>query len=617
MSISNDAPILSSLFSSSSSYLIAYAVPCFLISLVLTFGGTFLMLDRTRKKKKKNTLTKPTTTTMTRLIQSFSELEGGIGGVMIGYAFGVHLSTFPTLDILFTNSPLTLSPAAFTAIWVFSSLFSAFLSGRYAIVALMLTALTGGSLFCLALSIIIHPPLEARIVLVIVGMCVLLLGTLLSSFLAPLSKFKHGLCRFGTASTGSFGVTMSIALLSSSTPSWSSPYTHLYLSSSASWSSSAEKAFSAMFCLLFILGCVGDWALNRKWGESPEERWDEYLEDYLEGYGGDPNRAGVFEKEKSLWEKVVGSFSMESAQAKSDSFENIPTKLRKSSSKSISDEDTLPVYEYNPPAGLLSKKHRRTIQFGRRKEVVKFRPLDEDDDSEDDETADRAGPPEYSDYEDEGQEESDISTAKPTLGTPMKTITPNAGKPPSWSPSFLKDHRRSSRSIPLSSTSSASSEQTAVPMSSTSSSVPSSSTAHMPSSPTVSSASPVDTVQLQPQTPTRTQAPAAGQVPVPVPGLVAVPPTPSLLTAINRVERARKEAYTFDHGLPSSPSPGLHQAQAKLSEGQRLDIETGKTEAIKDEGEGGSEEQGRGRGRGRGQRWDEFWKDVKEVGNKR
>ncbi|KAJ3823397.1 hypothetical protein F5880DRAFT_1612912 [Lentinula raphanica] len=560
MSSSNDAPILSSLLSSSSSsYLIAYAVPCFLISLALTFGGTFLMLDRTRRKRKK-LLTKPTTT-MTRLTQSFSELEG------------VHLSTFLTLDILFTNSSLTLSPAAFTAIWVLSSLFSAFLSGRYAIVALMLTAFTGGSLFCLALSIIIHPPLEARIVLVIVG---------ISNTVYVDSELRPP------------------ARLVSQCPS------HSYLPR------------PRLGLLLIPISTSppplpGDWALNRKWGESPEERWDEYLEDYLEGYGGDPNRAGVFEREKSLWEKVVGSFSTESAQGKSDSFDNVPSKLRKSSSRSISDQDTLPVYEYNPPAGLLSKKHRRTIQFGRRKEVVKFRPLDEDDDSEDDETADRAGPPEYSDYEDEGQEESDILTAKPTLGTPMKTNTPNAGKPPSWSPSFLKDHRRSSRSIPLSSASSASSERTAVPMSSTSSSVPSSSTAHMPSSPTVSSAPPVDTVQLQPQTPTQTQAPVAVQVPVPVPGLVAVPPTPSLLTAINRVERARKEAYTFDHELPSSPSPGLHQAQAMLSEGQRLDIETGKTEAIKDEGEGGSEE----RGRGRGQRWDEFWKDVKEVGNKR
>ncbi|KAJ3758142.1 hypothetical protein EV360DRAFT_83340 [Lentinula raphanica] len=105
--------------------------------------------------------------TLTTLIQSFYELQRGIGGVMIGYAFGVHLSTLLTSHILVTFSSLTLSPAAFTAIWVLSSLFPVDLWGRYAIIAVILTTLTGHSLFCLALSIIIHPPLQARIVLVI------------------------------------------------------------------------------------------------------------------------------------------------------------------------------------------------------------------------------------------------------------------------------------------------------------------------------------------------------------------------------------------------------------------------------------------------------------------
>lgn len=69
----------------SSPYKLAYAVPLLLLSLVLTFAGAFLTLDRTKSFAPK----------YDALPGAFSRpkkirfaLEGGIGGALIGYAFG-------------------------------------------------------------------------------------------------------------------------------------------------------------------------------------------------------------------------------------------------------------------------------------------------------------------------------------------------------------------------------------------------------------------------------------------------------------------------------------------------------------------------------------------------
>ncbi|KAJ3785560.1 hypothetical protein GGU10DRAFT_354506 [Lentinula aff. detonsa] len=608
----------------SSSYLIVYALPLLLASLVLTLAGTFLTLDRTRRFRSRDDMDGYGYMVMSGKGQGrmkgmknlvLSLLEGGVGGLLLGYAFGVHLSTFLALIIPSTTSS-GLTSGAFVAIWVLSALFTTILGGRYTLAALLFAGISGGALFSLAVCIIIHPGLSTRIVFVIVGMSVLAIGILLTTFVPPLSKFKHASCRFATSSTGAFGVTMCISILTSSSASWSSPFSHLYVQSSDSWSNSSEKGFSALFSVLLILGTSSDWVLWRKWGECPDEKWDMHLAEYAANLPNIADRAGRFTPARSVWEKVFGREEEGKGDAemgisldtdiKYPVDSDLPSKLRKSNSNnppSFSEDERLPVYKSSP--GLLSKKGHRSRPFSssrphtggfRRKDIVKFRPLDElsssDEDNENDEkigfnhekelTRIRAvrrrteprsmspgvsdtendngfGPPDYSDFEE------DISNAN-------TTISPSTPQTDShqWSPQFLKRHRSSMSPHSSLSHTSRSSEQTAVPSSSLNLDLP----------PT-----------QRPVVPVVTASASSPISPIPVPA------TPSLLTALNRVEKARREAYVRSHSSATATGSPTLSKQSDVQEVKQANV-------------GDVDEDSRSEGRG--QRWDEFWREVKD-----
>ena len=70
-------------------YTLAYALPLFLVSMLLTFSGCFFTLDRTRAFPS----TAPTQTSPLKKQSLLSRLQplylgGGIGGLCAGYAFG-------------------------------------------------------------------------------------------------------------------------------------------------------------------------------------------------------------------------------------------------------------------------------------------------------------------------------------------------------------------------------------------------------------------------------------------------------------------------------------------------------------------------------------------------
>lgn len=76
----------------STSYTLVYSLPLLLLSFVLTFAGTFLMLDRSRSF--------PPSADYTALPGAFEKskkhkfvwfLEGGIGGLACGYTTGCEL----------------------------------------------------------------------------------------------------------------------------------------------------------------------------------------------------------------------------------------------------------------------------------------------------------------------------------------------------------------------------------------------------------------------------------------------------------------------------------------------------------------------------------------------
>lgn len=73
-------------------YLLPYALSLFFASLVLTFAGAFLTLDRTRSFAPAGDGFQDRQKQTSRLITSF--IRGGIGGILTGFVFGSKQSLF-------------------------------------------------------------------------------------------------------------------------------------------------------------------------------------------------------------------------------------------------------------------------------------------------------------------------------------------------------------------------------------------------------------------------------------------------------------------------------------------------------------------------------------------
>ena len=117
----------------------------------------------------------------------------------------------------------------------------------------------------MSISIMFHPSLLARRVLT--AICVPI-GTILC--LVPVPKFSHAPLRIACAALGSFGVVVSTAILAR-IPSWGDPWRHYWSPSAVEWESSKEKALSAMYCVLLVIGVLCDWLLHRKVGGNPDQ----------------------------------------------------------------------------------------------------------------------------------------------------------------------------------------------------------------------------------------------------------------------------------------------------------------------------------------------------------
>uniref|UniRef100_A0A0W0G251 DUF4203 domain-containing protein n=1 Tax=Moniliophthora roreri TaxID=221103 RepID=A0A0W0G251_MONRR len=274
------------------SYTLAYALPLLFLSLLITFAGSFLTLDRTRQFRPS------ATAEFTKKNKLNFYLEGGVGGLILGYSFGLHLATFLTLVISnLTPSPAP-SKAAFVPIWLLSCLPTTFLGARYRHFALFSAAVVGGIGFTLFLAIILHPALLTRQIFAAIIIPILLLFVLL-----PIPKTQRGALRFSAASAGTFGLTLAIALLCR-IPSWANMYERLWISDGEGWQTAQERGLSAGYALFLIFGVVCDWLLNRMFGECPDEKWDSYLSQYTSNL---PDRAGHFEPFKSVWQRLRSS----------------------------------------------------------------------------------------------------------------------------------------------------------------------------------------------------------------------------------------------------------------------------------------------------------------------
>ncbi|KAF7303746.1 hypothetical protein MIND_00604200 [Mycena indigotica] len=284
-----------------SPFILAYAIPMLLLSLLLTLAGAFLTLDRTRSFPVERYGVLPGAFEQRKRIHFL--LEGGVGGLAAGYAFGVHLSTFLSLLVPAISSSSSLSPRSFVPIWLLSGLITTFLAGRWRYCALTFIGLSGGAAFSLGVSVVIHPSLLARIIITAIFVPTSTLFVLL-----PIPKIQRSAVRFGASVTGAFGVVLSIALLAN-IPSWANVWDRLWEAQdeTGTWGTTKEKGLSAGFFLFLTAGIVCDFFLRRTFGECPDEKWDSYLATYASNLPNAADRAGTFVPVKSFWDRVLGS----------------------------------------------------------------------------------------------------------------------------------------------------------------------------------------------------------------------------------------------------------------------------------------------------------------------
>ncbi|KAJ7621139.1 hypothetical protein FB45DRAFT_798859 [Roridomyces roridus] len=551
----NDSVTLTNLLPSTD-YLLTYSLPLLFLSLLLTFAGTFLTLDRSRSFPPERYGVLPGAFEPKKQI-NFT-LEGGVGGLTSGYAFGVHFSTFLALLVPAISTSTPLNSKSFLAVWLLSSAITTFLAGRWRYFALTFIGISGGATFSVALAVILHPSRLARIIITAVLIVISIVMVLL-----PIPRTQHSAVRFATASTGAFGTVLSIALLAH-VPAWANVWQRLWVAIdfTGSWGTVEEKGLDAGFCLFFVAGMASDWFLRRQFGECPDEKWDSYLANYAASLPNASNRAGTFTPFASFWERVFGASPPINAPKDvifpdddADDVKLAPGKHRES-------------FEFQRSPTYL-KKGRSAARFqarmGGKRGAVKFQPVGEADLSSSDEDDPLRSPPLSPTKIPRPwlRQKMSMSSTTPTLvddsstksrninfdkemskvrGAKKRTMDDAApdysdfeedvtslGKSDGkdgkeWSPGFLQRHR--------SGTNSSGSQRTAVTRS----------TASNP------------------------------------PPLAPVPATPSLIKALDRIAVAQKDAFSSaPEGMPSPGSPPSSPRQEF-----------------------------------KGARWDDFWKEVRE-----
>ncbi|KAI9064645.1 hypothetical protein FKP32DRAFT_1591267 [Trametes sanguinea] len=381
---------------SSSPYLLAYALPLLFISLLLTFAGAFLTLDRTRAFAPRYDALQPPETSRIQhaevVVKRVFRLEGGVGGIAIGFATGVHFATFVALLVPNVSSDPPPSAGAFVAVWLLTGIVCAVLAARWKYVALGFAGLVGFSTLAVAISIIVHPSLLTRIILTAIFTPIGLIMCLL-----PIARTQHAFVRVGMASAGSFGTILSIATLAH-LASWSDPWGRLWIHDGSDWGTAKEKGLSAAFCLFLLVGVTSDWFLKSKLGENPDEKWDSYLAEYAATLPNASNRAGTFRPLQSFWARHFGHGGTDPIDkdiifpADADLKRPIPDsplKLYKKKSLAGSHSPPQTSRRFTPPQELLRKDRKPVLGRGRTREVIKFDPLDpyalSDSDSDDDE----------------------------------------------------------------------------------------------------------------------------------------------------------------------------------------------------------------------------------------
>jgi len=392
---------LTDLFSSQS-YRLAYELPLLALSIILTFAGAFLTLDRTRSfRPRSDPLYVPGSFNLAkRPKRGRLYLQGGLGGVAIGFSFGLHLSTFLALVVPNNTTSTPLGPKSFLAVWVLTSIPFAIFSGLFEHVALALTGITGGTSLALALSVSIHPNLLTRRILLALLVPIFCILTV-----APFARTQRSSIRLAASASGTFGLILSIALLAHVQP-WSNVWERLWISDGNGWGTGSERALSAGYWLILIAGCLTDWALKRYCGGNPDEEWDTYLAEYASSLPISRDRAGVFRPlSYNMWDRLFPWMHRPKPPVASNSL--FPPDDKYSPSPPLTfghpqgtkrpaaqpffapdDSSSLLRKQTQPPLARLHELKNAGGHGRRRRELVKFGVANPDDLSSDDEDED-------------------------------------------------------------------------------------------------------------------------------------------------------------------------------------------------------------------------------------
>lgn len=180
----------------------------------------------------------------------------------------VHLATLLSTLIPSTTSSNPLNSSSFLAVWLLSAISTTLVASRWQFVAISFATLSGSGSFVLMLSLIIHPSLLTRKVLLGVFV-VLVCGTVLACRLLRPQLLRVAM-RFCTGSLGAYGIVQSAAALAH-IPEVANASERWWVDDAEEWGSSKEKGLCAGFCLFLIAGMACDWILSRFIGECPDE----------------------------------------------------------------------------------------------------------------------------------------------------------------------------------------------------------------------------------------------------------------------------------------------------------------------------------------------------------
>lgn len=282
----NDVPLFKVL---PAPYQTVYAALLLAFSLPVTFAGAFLTLDRTRQFAPSGG---PTTA------KEKWRFEGGLGGLLGGWVFGVHLSTLLALLIMNRTSYAPLGGIQFLVIWLLSALVTSVLAGRWKYVAVPMIGIGGGAAFSLFVTVACHPAQPARVILL--GVFSILSAILC---LLPIPRVQHGAVRSAAAWMGALGIILSISILAG-IKTWEDVWARLWVSWDASWGTAQEKGITAAFMGFAAVGIGVDWLLKRQFGECPDEKWDRYLSSYASQLPNAHDRPGNFTPSTPFWKKI-------------------------------------------------------------------------------------------------------------------------------------------------------------------------------------------------------------------------------------------------------------------------------------------------------------------------